>query len=260
VLAFNGNGQFQGISTEPGTVLQATITPTDALANPVSLWIGGNGVMCGTDTICSPIYAGAFDNAYFNSSIPSLAGHMYVCGKENFNTDRPAIYQLSFNSATGALQSAIAFTGIVNGSSEACSPVTEIFNPDGGGPGIGQDLIFFSVGKKASLPPPSSCVSFDGCLISIDVTNDSWPPAAVANSVRLPIGPLVASGSGAISGSTSGIVVDNVSAAGQASSIYFSLGNNSESPVLPPLPSGLPSCNGTFGVGCAIKLTQSGLQ
>ena len=49
----------------------------------------------------STLYDGAFDNTYFNSSPGSLAGHMYVCGKDTAHTDRPAIYQLSFVAATG---------------------------------------------------------------------------------------------------------------------------------------------------------------
>lgn len=62
-------------------------------------------------------------------------------------------------------------------------------------------------------------------------------------------------------GSTSGIVVDNAGTAigagapfVQASSIYFTLGTNSTGTG-----PGVPSCNTTAGVGCAVKLTQSGL-
>jgi len=52
----------------------------------------------------------------------------------------------------------------------------------------------------------------------------------------------------------SGIVVDNVAdtaAYPQASSVYFTFVKNSVSAA---------QCNGATGVGCAVKLTQSGLQ
>jgi hypothetical protein len=45
-------------------------------------------------------------------------------------------------------------------------------------------------------------------------------------------------------------VIDNVSSAGQASSIYFSILRNSTGPH---------RCGVTTGVGCAVKATQSGL-
>jgi hypothetical protein len=46
-------------------------------------------------------------------------------------------------------------------------------------------------------------------------------------------------------------VVDNVSASAQASSLYFTYLSNSAIGA---------ACNGVSGIGCAVKLTQSGLQ
>jgi hypothetical protein len=268
VLAFNGNGYYLGISTEPGTVLQAST----GLTGPASFWMGGNGVDCGTSPVCSPIYSGAFDNAYYTSSKPTLAGHMYVCGKNNVDnrTDRPAIFQLSFDGTTGVLTGVGPTTGpgspllgLVSGSSEACSPVTEIYNSN-----TLQDLIFFSIGDLADdaptdsdsnvnpIPSSSGCyIDHAGCLISIDVTTPTtWPPATVTNTVPLPTAPVLLSG--ARSSSTSGIVVDNISTAGQAANIYFSLAGNSSGSG-----TGLPNCNNiATPVGCAVKLTQSALQ
>ena len=63
-----------------------------------------------------------------------------------------------------------------------------------------------------------------------------------ANAVALPHN---------VAGSSSGIIVDNVSAGSRASSIYFrSLLKRRAGP-------GLPNCNTTTGVACAVKLTQS---
>lgn len=81
----------------------------------------------------------------------------------------------------------------------------------------------------------------------MDVTgNPAWPPATVGSTASLP---------GRNGGAASGINVDNISTDAQASSIYFSLVANSTGTG-----PGVPSCNTTAGVGCAVKLTQSGLQ
>jgi hypothetical protein len=270
VLAFNGDGYFNGITTELGTVLQANTALTNGSA--VSFWIGGNGLACNGSPVCAPLYAGAFDNAYLNSSAPSIAGHMYACGKDNGRTDRPAIYQFTFVPATGKLSSVNATTalkGLVSGSPEACSPVTEIFNSNAGG--SGKDFIFFSVAALVNfvdpIPPTSSCVANSsvgnnqGCLMSIDVTcfetvcspAQTWPPLVVTNAVSVPLSPLPVHGPNP--SSTSGIVVDNVaidpSPSPQTSSIYFSNTANANATV---------TCNGATGVGCAVKLTQSALE
>jgi len=216
-----------------------------ALTGAVSFNIGGNLASGG-----AAIYGGAFDNTYLNSAIPTIAGHMYVCGKDNNFNDRPAIYQLSFAAATGILTGVgTPLTDLVDASGPACSPVTEIYNPNAAGGA--KDWIFFSVGNYANnadpIPAGSTCQTNNGgCLISIDVTgNPTWPPTVVTNARAMRIN---------AAGSTSGIVVDNVAdttTSPQASSIYLSYGSNSTATV---------PCNGVGGVGCAVKLTQSALQ
>ncbi|MBZ5698202.1 MAG: hypothetical protein LAN18_06600 [Acidobacteriia bacterium] len=258
VLAFNGNGLYA--VNEPGVVLQATT----ALTGSVSFYIGGNiSIFTCPDSICAPIYSGAFDNAYFTS--PST-GHMYVCGKDNSQPDMPAIYQLSFNISGTLTSVGTPLLNMTQTSAEACSPVTEVYNPDGGGTGVPKDWIFLSVAEFANhigpIPAGSPCQTVQhGCLISLDVTDGTtWdgspghPPALLTNAVVIPPSPYTA-GKGSRPSATSGIVVDNVSTGAQASSIYFSLTNNSTGAG-----SGLPSCNTTAGVGCAVKLTQSALQ
>ena len=237
VFAVNGTE-----TANNGTILQASTGLTGA----VSFSIGGTAAG-------SAIYSGAFDNTYFTSPSNNIQGHMYVCGKDPGLNDGPAIYQLSFAPATGVLASvgATPLVSLVQASGEACSPVTEFDNPNGGGTGIESDLIFFSFGNQANsggpIPVGNSCYNNNlGCIVSIDVTgNPTWPPAAITNAFTLP---------GNAAGATSGIVVDNTSTSAQASSIYFSLGGNSTGAG-----PGLPSCNTTPGVGCAVKLTQSGL-
>jgi hypothetical protein len=182
---------------------------------------------------------------------------MYICGKQPGAGDRPAIYQLNFNAA-GVLQNVgvTRLVGLANNDGAACSPVTEFFNPNGAGAGVARDWIFFSIGNFANSVPPipvGGCrTNGAGCVISVDVTDPlaAWPPASVTNTAPVP---------GRPAGSTSGIVVDNqadttVGVFPQASSLYFTLAGNSTGTG-----PGVPSCNTTPTVGCAIKLTQSGL-
>jgi len=240
VFAVNGTDTLNN-----GTILQAST----ALTGAVSFKIGG------TTSPGSQIYSGAFDNTYFTSAMPNIAGHMYVCGKDSANGDRPAVYQLSFAAATGTLTSVgSALTALASAGSEACSPITEFDNPNGAGAGIERDWIFFSIGNNANngiianpIPLGSGCrANNQGCVISVDVTgNPTWPPTTVSNAVTVRTN---------AAGGTTGMIVDNVSTAAQTSNIYFSLGANSTGTG-----PGLPSCNITANIGCALKLTQSGL-
>jgi hypothetical protein len=258
VFAVNGTDTLNR-----GTILQAN---TD-LSSVVQFPIGGTGT-----TGVGTLYDGAFDQTYINSSAGNIAGFMYVCGKAPLSANRPAIYQLSFTSA-GVLNSVgtpLLLNSTRNG--VACSPVTEIDNT--GSSSASGDWIFFSIGNGAAnaapIPTTSNCrLSVDavngnkGCLVGINLTNatnpainpgGTWPPANAffvaqgannnANAVAL---------LGNNSGSSSGIIVDNVSTSPQASSIYFSVPNTGGAGT------GLPNCNGTSAVGCAVKLTQSNL-
>ncbi len=247
VFAVNGtetSGNF-------GTILQANT----ALVSQFTGSIGGS------NTSPSAIYSGAFDNAYFTSAKPTIAGHMYVCGKDSAIRNRPFVYQINFVPATGVISSVGTRTFAsgarwtsANGS--ACSPVTEFYNPNGGGAGVPEDWIFFSLGNRANntatnnpVPAGACRTNNAGCVLSINVTsNPTWPltlPSTLVVAAPTP---------GNNAGSTSGIVVDNTSTSSQASSFYFSLRSNSTGTG-----PGVPSCNTTAGVGCAVKLTQSAL-
>jgi hypothetical protein len=246
-----------------GTILQAN---TD-LTSGVQFSIGGTGTI-GTGTL----YDGAFDQTYLDSSAGNITGFMYVCGKDPTRINRPAIYQLSFTSA-GVLNS-VGTPLLMNSSRDgaACSPVTEINNT--GSSFASGDWIFFSMGSGAAnaapIPTFSNCRTGigginggKGCLLGINLTNaanpainpgGTWPPVNGffvtqgtnnnANAIAL----LQNNG-----GSSSGIIVDNVSTGSQTSNIYFSV------PTTGGVGPGLPNCNTTTGVGCAVKLTQSNL-
>jgi hypothetical protein len=249
VFAFNGID-----TTNIGTVLQTntSLTGTPGGANVV-LSVGGTGAG-------SYIHAGSFDNAYL-SSTPDT-GHLYVCGKDPAHVDRPAIFQLSF-AADGTLSTTLGtpLINLVSADGEACSPITIIQNPNAaGGP---KEWLFFSIGNHANTVGPTIPVgpcrtAGLGCVLSIDITTPTLWPIFPASSVSVPAGPLTGPSGGNID-STSGIIVDNVASDPtgtlQVSSIYFTLTANSTGTG-----PGLPSCNTTAGVGCAIKLTQAALQ
>jgi hypothetical protein len=235
VFAVNGTD-----TTNHGTIVQAS---TDLTSTVVSFNIGGTAAG-------SALFGGAFDNTYFSSSPGSIAGHMYVCGKDNTKVDSPALYQLNFNASGVVTGVGTALTSFAGASGEACSPVTEFFNT-----GTSVDWIFFSIGNNANtaalgnaIPLGSPCQtgasSGAGCIMSVNLTLlGTFPPALVSNTAPLPAN---------ATGGSSGIVVDNVGTSAETSNIYFSLGGNSVGAG-----PGLPSCNTTAGVGCAIKLTQS---
>jgi hypothetical protein len=234
VFAFTGHGNLQ-MSTLPlmrgGNVWQAD-TALSA-ASVIDLDVGQGDSW--------PLYSGAFDNAYFTSV---ATGHLYVCANSGalsgsgsgMPTDNfPTLKRILFNangtmssvdtstSSTGALVTLSGPTMVFTGSSP-CSPVTEILNG-------ATDWLFMSVQFSGS---QGTCGG-NGCVVSVVATSPTSVNATMPES-----------------GGTSGIVVDNVSALGQASSIYFSILANSTLPTLP--------CNGAGGVGCAVKATQLGLK
>jgi hypothetical protein len=189
----------------------------------------------------APLHSGALDNTYFNSSPGATAGFMWVCGKGA--TDVPTLRRVAFN-ADGTIKSGGAVVRPVgSGAGNQCSPVTEIFNPN---IGAGTDLIFFSVdsGDLAHIGPPlpnppgnlTNCVG-TGCVLSFDITAGTVP-VHVLNSLPE-------------FGGTSGIIIDNVGTDPQEANIYFSRLRQSA----------LSSCGGSGAslVGCAVKLTQAGL-
>jgi hypothetical protein len=216
---------FDGTDANNGSVYQFDTALT--AGSQVTVNVGGAAVG-GAD-----LYAGAFDDAYF--SVGPASGHLYTCGKDSANNDMPAIYELTFN-GTGVLNAAAGtpLVNLVSLDGFACSPITELKNGT-------TDQIFFSVTGAAFSPSSggnaTGCTDGSGCVMSI-VLGGAWPPAATFAGIPA-------------SGGASGIVVDNVGALAQESNIYYTYQSNSDAVI---------TCNGTTGVGCAVKVTQSALQ
>jgi hypothetical protein len=228
---------FDGTDANNGSVYQFDAALSNA--SQVTVNVGGN------TSGGSQIHAGTFDNTYMNSANGS--GYLFVCGKANNHRDRPALHRITITNGIMS-SSSDGFLTLSSNNYEECSPVTEIFNT-----AASTDWLFFSVGQNANQTGAgcSATSGISGCLMSLNVTSATWPPAAVNHGYPLPDAP---AGGAGVTAATSGIVVDNVAPAAaypQASSIYFSFLSNATTGA---------ACNGATGVGCAVKLTQSALQ
>lgn len=165
------------------------------------------------------LYAGTFDNNYY---IAPSSGFLYTCGYAP-GAATPTLYRIGFNAAAAMNTATDGSSLLLSNTASQCSPVTEVFNA----PTL-KDWLFVSV--------TGGCVGTGGggagCVNSLNVTSSF--PGAVTQARPA-------------AGGTSGIVVDNISTLGQASSIYFSTQANG-------------TCgDGGSGTGCAVKMTQSGL-
>ncbi|MBZ5647117.1 MAG: hypothetical protein LAN37_07845 [Acidobacteriia bacterium] len=223
VLWFNGFTDGTATSTITGQLIQTTT----ALGGKVAISFTSTG------PIVYNMHSGAFDDKYLNSSPGSITGFFYLCAREPAHIDRQALYRVGFNvfGQMNATTNAGPLELITSsGSGGACSPITEIKNG-------ATDRIFLSIGGSGAL---TGCAT--ACIYSFDITSTFPANAAAAFTLPAP--------AAQNTGATSGFVVDNVSGSGQASNIYFTNIANSTAGN---------SCNGTSGVGCGVKLTQSGL-
>jgi hypothetical protein len=185
------------------------------------------------------MHVGAFDNTYLAGT--GNTGRLYVCGGSA--TGQPTLMRIGFNNSattfanmTGTMNTTVDVTPMLTVVSTLtdvdCGPLTEFFNSSAAA--ASQDQLFFGVAGDST---SATCIAAGvGCIMSVNITNI---PTTLTIGSSIP----------EIMGS-SGIIVDNNSTSGQASSLYFSNQGNSTAAV---------SCGATTGVGCAIKVTQSGL-
>lgn len=188
------------------------------------------------------LHSGAFDNTYLTGN--GSAGFLYMCGSSA--SSAPTIQRIGFTNTgrvptspfanpIGTMNAAVdtVTLAVATGSAE-CSPVTELYNANA--PVASRDQIFFGVQNLGS---GTNCGGA-GCVMSINVTGAPGT-LTIANSIAEVNGP-------------SGIIVDNVANTttfSQSSSIYFSRQGNSTA--------GVPCGTAPAGVGCAVKVTQAGL-
>ena len=114
----------------------------------------GNSVALDSSPNPSPLYAGAFDNAYYSSV--NATGNLYVCGDTGAN---PTVYRIPILAGVpGTAASLAALTPA--GKSPACSPVTDILNPNVSGGAT--ERLFFSVEDNGH---PTVCAT-KGCMLN----------------------------------------------------------------------------------------------
>jgi hypothetical protein len=175
-------------------------------------------------------YAGDFDNIYYSSA--GGTGNMYVCGTGLQNgTTRAALWQIPIT--LGALGAPVEGPQLTT-ANVACSPVTEFNNG-------ATDRMFLSVTASAVTGSTTSgaainCVAGGGCIMSFDITTSAGWGVTTGTSATA-----------AVAGGASGVVVDNSSATGGASQVYFT-----------PLKDQTCATSGGTG-GCAIQASQSAL-
>lgn len=171
---------------------------------------------------CAQVWAGAFDNVYFESSTPgSPSGHLYVTGT---NSGAPELYQLTITN--NVITSTVA--GPTLGDFGYSSPVTEFCNnglngcaSNGTNTTVGTDYIFVTMDDGLLTGCTESDVS--GCVMSFTVST----PSSFSSSSE-PNSPLNVVSSGSFP--TGGIIIDNSVGSGTlagASQIYFLTLDNS---------------------------------
>jgi hypothetical protein len=212
IFAFSGNDGTAGASA---VVAQLRMDLTGLVRTHVGLGSVGN------TTTNVDIHSGTFDNKYFGAT-PNT-GELFVCGTGPANTN-PFHYWIGFTSypvmnatPTGSIARNPTAAGL------ACSPFTEIFNPNidlGGGD---HDLLISGLMGAGT----------NGRIITNDISTGAIT-IGLSNQIY--------------DGGISGVVVDNVSTAGQASSVYFSTQGV------------IANQGGCVNARCAVKLTQLTLQ
>jgi hypothetical protein len=212
IFAFSGNDGTAGASA---TVAQLKFDLTGLVR--VHVGLGSVG-----DTIANwNIHTGAFDNPYFGAT--PTTGHLYLCGTGPADT-QPYHYWIGF-AGYPTMDAAPTGNLLREGVADvACAPYTEIYNPNLnlGGDSTHHDLLVSGLmGTSGS-----------GFIITNDISAVSF--TAALDDVIYP-------------GGISGVTVDNVSTAGQASSVYFST-------------QGLVTVGSCNNQRCAVKLTQLNLK
>jgi hypothetical protein len=147
----------------------ADCTAVYQLTNTFAAGDVGSEAVVGSSTVepatPNPLYIGAFDSAYENSTEPPT-GNLYVCGNTGGS---PVLYQIPIS--LGSMGSPNAGPLLSTTSSIPCSPVTDILNPNAvGGP---TEWMFASAenGGVATI-----CAS-GGCIFHFKDT--PWQPLTV---------------------------------------------------------------------------------
>jgi len=157
------------------------------------------------NTYTSNARIGAFDNSYYTNG-PS-AGHLYVCAPNNDGSTHyngAALYSIGFTSGvmntstTGGPLDMVSASPASGSTVDDCSPLTEFYNGT-------TDYLFVGVAENGALAGCTGTTTA-GCLYNFNI--NSFPSGSVTGL--------------AVTGNTSGIVIDNnVTTPVTGSQIYF---------------------------------------
>jgi hypothetical protein len=173
------------------------------------------------------LYAGTFDNVYYQSTTSPHTGSLWVGGNTSSATGGGAVYRIPITAnvmTTGTIAAAI--TGITGNHNSWLPPLTEFCNPGANAAcalnagqtatTTGTDYLFFSANRG---PAAGGCTNANGngCIFSYNISTPTGPTRATTNLNVTNVG---SPGCWA----TGGIVIDNSVQTGTlagASQIYF---------------------------------------
>jgi len=150
----DGNGTCTGVDCA-GVFKLSTSFPATS--------VGSEATVGSSSATPNPLYLGAFDSTYYASA--NATGNLYVCGNTGAN---PTLYQIPITAGTlpTAGQPLAYLTTLA--STAACSPVTDLLNPNtAGGP---SERLFVSATNDGTL---SACLS-GACIFNLITT--PWQP------------------------------------------------------------------------------------
>jgi hypothetical protein len=201
VFAFSGVVSKNPVAYE---VLQSN----ESLSTSSHITFSGS-TASGGRTYTSNARIGAFDNTYYTSTSP-YSGYLYVCAPDNATTgstyyNGASLYRIGFNSS-GVMNTStsdgplpmVSASPADGTTADECSPLTEFYNGT-------TDYLFLGVAINGSLTGCAGSATV-GCLYNFNI--NSFPSNSVAGL--------------AVTGNTSGIVIDNnVTTPVTGSQIYF---------------------------------------
>jgi hypothetical protein len=203
------NGYIYVFSTyDANSKTSVTQLPT-SLASAVAVELGPES------TNANPmLFYGAFDNNYFTYGPKNAASTLYSCGTDSTTTNAQDLFSISFNPATGVVNTTPAMSynknvnpggaggpGVLNG---LCSPLTEFYDGT-------NDRLFVGMGEQGAASGANVVTMWN---VNTQLTNTSGSGGTIPTYTAEATGYL---------GGASGISADNNdSGTSQAESIYFS--------------------------------------
>ncbi len=219
----------------------------------------GNGTATGTAVgaggIVDYIYAGSFDNVYYQSSVHT--GNLWVVGATAANAGG-TLYSIPITAHVMSATATVKYAGVNAVGLIWASPITEFCNngasactSNGTNTTAGTDYLFFSMANSAACPLDAAG---NGCVVAANVSTPATPTQSGGTGKGMNIVDTTGNGCWA----TGGIIVDNAVASttlAGASQIYFINlnGNNPGGPT-----GGAPTSTGcATGAGKTIQAVQT---